>query len=71
MFNGTVGLSRLASIYMSLGLWITCLIFVMGSIVLVGRMGRRTLLLISHTGIIISFILLEIFLALTRQYGIS
>ena len=71
MFNGTVGLSRLASIYMSLGLWITYLVVCLGSMVLVDRAGRRTILILSHIGIIISFISLVLFLALNRQYGLQ
>ncbi|OWA51952.1 Solute carrier family 2, facilitated glucose transporter member 1 [Hypsibius exemplaris] len=63
------GLTRLNSIYASLGLWCIFLLVNLVSLTLVDRSGRRILLLISHAGTLIGLCFLVLTMALTRHQG--
>ena len=60
------GLTRINSIYASLGLWTMFLFINLTSLILVDRCGRRILLLVSHTGVLIGLCGLVLTMALTK-----
>ncbi|XP_055342492.1 solute carrier family 2, facilitated glucose transporter member 3-like [Paramacrobiotus metropolitanus] len=49
-----VGLTRRTSIYASIGVWCVFLTFALLCMALIDRVGRRILLLVSHTGMIVA-----------------
>ncbi|XP_055342493.1 solute carrier family 2, facilitated glucose transporter member 1-like [Paramacrobiotus metropolitanus] len=49
-----VGLDRLSSIYASIGLWLVYLLFSLVCMLLVDRLGRRPLLMLSHAGMVLA-----------------
>ncbi|OQV18368.1 putative Solute carrier family 2, facilitated glucose transporter member 3 [Hypsibius exemplaris] len=70
IFNG-VGLDHLYSGIATCGVWATYLVFSLVSMALVDRAGRKTLLLISHTGMIIGMSLFTVFMVLSGRYQLD
>ncbi|OQV19977.1 Solute carrier family 2, facilitated glucose transporter member 3 [Hypsibius exemplaris] len=65
------GLDHLYSAYASLAMWLVYLTFSLISMSLVDRLGRRIMLLISHTGMMVGMTLFTIFMLLSGQYAVE
>ncbi|XP_055354862.1 solute carrier family 2, facilitated glucose transporter member 1-like [Paramacrobiotus metropolitanus] len=65
-----VGLKQMDAVYATMGVWVVYLIALLTSMALVDRLGRRTLLLISHLGMIVALVLFVVF-AVTREQGVE
>ncbi|OQV15802.1 Solute carrier family 2, facilitated glucose transporter member 3 [Hypsibius exemplaris] len=65
------GLDHLYSAYASLAMWLVYLTFSLISMSLVDRLGRRVMLLISHSGMMLGMALFTVFMVLSGSYAID
>ncbi|OQV15801.1 Solute carrier family 2, facilitated glucose transporter member 3 [Hypsibius exemplaris] len=65
------GLDHLYSAYASLAMWLVYLTFSLISMSLVDRLGRRVMLLLSHSGMMVGMSLFTVFMVLSGQYAVD